>query len=175
MTDIPDRVWRSEFVTQTTGVTTFLLPELGRLTDKDALKDRGPSECCIAAAMAYGVPLWTGSINKDVVEEVWDVQREFGIDAAGFAPFWEQADFVCSHPDIRISSWRRPGKRLIVVANFGAEEAQVTLTPTSPEPGVTFAPAWQADSLTVADGEAHLTVPGYRGALLFAEGMAKPD
>ncbi|MCK5801672.1 MAG: hypothetical protein KAI66_02515, partial [Lentisphaeria bacterium] len=66
MDEMPDRVWRSEFYSPTTGVPTFLLPQIGRLGGKGKRKKRGPSESCIAAAMAYGVPLWA-SLNKQVV------------------------------------------------------------------------------------------------------------
>lgn len=166
MTDIPDRVWRSEFHSPTTGVATFLLPELDRLTNADVSKSPGPSECCIAAAMCYGVPLWAGSINQQVVEEVWAAQQQFGIVGAQFVPFWEQHDLVASDPEIRVSLWRKPGSRLVVVSNFTGQDRKVDLRLAAPDAKAKFHAAWKAEDLTVEGDAARLTVPAYRGALL---------
>jgi len=173
MDGIADRVWRSEFHSPTTGVVTFLLPELGRLTGEGALDDPGPSECCIAAAMCYGVPLWAGSISKEVVEQVWAAQQDFGMADVRFAPFWEQDEFVVSDPGIRVSLWRKPGARLLVVANFADEDCEVQLRPAAPDPDLAFAPAWKADGLTVAAGVATLAVPAKRGALVKVTGITE--
>jgi hypothetical protein len=141
MDDIPDRTWRTEFYTPCTGVTTYLLPELERFPEKQSVKDPGPSECCISAAMCYGVPLWAGSINQQVVEDVWAAQQQFGITDAQFVPYWAQKEFTVSDPDIRVSYWTKPGKRLLVVTNSrtrtgrcrsasrSRSRAQVTLVP----------------------------------------------
>ena len=170
MDGIPDRVWRTEFYSRTTGVVTFLLPELARF-DKAALKERGPSECCISAALCYGVPLWAGSISKEVVEEVWAVQQAFGIDRAEFVPFWQQREVVSSDPDVRVSLWRKPGKRLVVVANFTDQAKAVQLRLVKPTPQAQFRAAWQAMDFSAAAGVAQLKLPPKRGALVVVEGM----
>ena len=169
MDGIPDRVWRTEFYSPATGVMSFLLPELGRLAATDALEDRGPSECCIAAAMTYGAPLWAGSINKEVVEEVWAAQIAFGLEDAKFVPYWKQTEFATDAPEVRVSQWTKPGARLISVANFGDEDQPVTLTCKSV--GVAYEPAWLAADLESEDGVASLTVPAKRGVLIVATGL----
>ncbi|NLC59370.1 MAG: hypothetical protein GX774_21235, partial [Armatimonadetes bacterium] len=171
MEAIPDRTWRTEFYTPTTGVTTFLLPELARFPDKQSTDDPGPSECCIAAAMCYGVPLWAGSINQQVVEEVWAAQQAFGIEDARFVPYWSQREFIASDPEIRVSCWAKPGKRLLVVTNFTGSERPVTLRLAQPRAEVAFQRAWKAADLAVADGAARLTMPAHRGALILVTGM----
>jgi len=171
MDGIPDRVWRSEFYSPTTGVTTFLLPELGRLAGKDALKDPGPSESCITAAMAYGVPLWAGSIHQGVVEAVWAAQQDFGMADARFVPFWSQGELLCADSDLRVSLWRKPGKRLVVVANFTDEDRTAELRPAAPAVAARFTAAWKAEDLSVAGGVARFSVPAKRGALVVVEGL----
>jgi hypothetical protein len=91
--------------------------------------------------MCYGVPLWAGSINQQVVEDVWAAQQQFGITDAQFVPYWAQKEFTVSDPDIRVSYWTKPGKRLLVVTNSrtrtgrcrsasrSRSRAQVTLVP----------------------------------------------
>jgi hypothetical protein len=160
MTSMPDRVWRSEFCTRPTGVRTFLLPQLGRLGDKGVKEERGPSESCIAAAMAYGVPLWA-SCNRSVVEEVWRVQKDFGMDGVRFVPFWSQDAYACDDPDLRISYWEKDGRRLIVVA---------LLTPSAGRAPAAFTPAWvPVGRCEPRAGGIAVTVPGLRGILVTAE------
>ncbi|MBI2299722.1 MAG: LamG domain-containing protein [Armatimonadetes bacterium] len=163
MTDIPDRVWRSEFSTATTGVPTFLLPEMGRLAGEGVLKDRGPSETCIVAAMTYGVPLWAGSINQQVVEEVWAVQQAFGIDKARFTPYWRRKEFTQTEPELLVSYWRRDDTWLVVVSNWTAEPKTAELGLD----GAKLQVVWPAAGEESA-GRVKLTVPGYRGVLVRA-------
>jgi hypothetical protein len=175
MDEIPDRVWRSEFYSPTTGVATFLLPELGRLGDEAALKQRGPSESCLAAALAYGVPIWVGGINPRVVEEVWDVQRAFGMRDAEFVPFWQQRDVSCSDAELRVSLWRKKaGPWLLAVTNFTDRERTAELRIQTPSEHVQFRPAWQAATLSASADSARLTVPAKRGALVFADRQTGP-
>jgi hypothetical protein len=171
MDGIPDRVWRTEFHSPTTGVPTFMLPELGRLTGEDAVKDRGPSECCLAAAMCYGVPLWAGSINQQVVEEVWAVQQQFGMEDAEFVPFWRQQEFTASDREVRVSLWTKPGKRLIVLANFTDKDRKVELRPAVANEKVEFRAAWEADGFAVEGEVARLTVAPRHGALVTVAGI----
>jgi hypothetical protein len=173
MDEVPDRTWRTEFYSPATGVATCLLPELGRLTGAEALKDRGPSECCIAAAMTYGVPLWAGSINQQVVEEVWAAQQAFGIESAEFIPFWGQREVVCSAPQVRLSLWRRAGRRLIVAANWGEQESAVELRLARPDANAQFRAAWKADGLSVYEGAARQAIPAKRGALVAVTGLTE--
>ena len=152
MDEIPDRVWRTEFCSTSTGVATFLLPQLGRLAGAEALQDRGPSECCLAMALCYGVPLWAGSINRTVVEEVWAVQQSFGMKDASFVPFWEQREWTVSDSTVRLSYWRQPGRRLLVLTNPGAAACAVQIRLVTERPGVEYLPGWKADDLSVTAG-----------------------
>ncbi|OGV78942.1 MAG: hypothetical protein A3K19_24020 [Lentisphaerae bacterium RIFOXYB12_FULL_65_16] len=170
MDDIPDRVWRTEFHSPTTGVATFLLPEMGRFGGKDSVDDRGPSECCISAALCYGVPLWAGAINRTVVEEVWAVQQEFGIAGAEFVPFWKQQDLVASDPAVRVSLWRKPGSRLVVLANFTDTDRTVELRPAQADAKLQTRAAWNAPDFAADGSTARLTVKAKRGSLLVVTG-----
>ncbi len=170
MDDMPERVWRSEFCSAATGTPTFLLPEISRFAGGDPYpKDRAPSESCIVAALVHGVPLWAGSMNKAVFEEVWAAQIAFGLKGAQFAPYWSQRELVSDTPDVRISYWRQPGRRLVVVANYAAKPQQVVLRAAGGAAAPRFRAAWQAADLTVRDGAATLTVAAKNGALLVAE------
>ncbi len=171
MDDIPERVWRTEFASAPTGVATFMLPELGRLAGDDALKDPGPSECLIAAAMCYGVPLWAGSIHQRVVEDVWAAQTAFGIAGAEFVPYWRQREIASSDPEVRVSLWKKAGARLLVVANFSEKERVVELRPAAAGAGARYQAVWKADDLAAAGGAARLTVPAKRGALVTVSGL----
>lgn len=171
MDEMPDRVWRSEFYSPTTGAATYLLPELGRLEGREALKDRGPSESCIVAAMCHGVPLWAGGINSQVVEEVWAAQKAFGIAGAEFVPFWRQQELTCPDPQVRVSLWKKAGERLVVIANFSGEDKQATLRPATANAAVKFEAMWKGADLRVADGAAVVTVSAKNGALLRVTGM----
>ena len=167
MDDIPDRTWRTEFYTPGTGVTTFLLPELERFPEKQSTTDPGSSECLMTAAMCYGVPLWAGSMNQKVVEDVWAVEQAFGIEGAPFVPYWAQKEFAVSDPDIRVSYWTKPGKRLLVVSNFTAQDKRVELRAA----GAEFRAAWKAEGMAAGAGVAALTVPAKRGALVVVTGV----
>lgn len=164
MTDIPDRTWRTEFWCGSTGASAFMLPELDRLTNATA--ERGPSECMMAASLSYGVPLWAGSCRQDVVEEVWAVQIAFGMQGAVFTPYWEQQEFACSDPQVRVSYFSRPGKRLVVLANFTDKDRVVTLTAPT---GATLTGVWLAEGLKGEGAKATVTVPAYKGMLLEAK------
>ncbi len=167
MTDIPDRTWRTEFYAPTTGAPAFLLPELDRL-QSDALKDRGASESLLVAAMCYGVPLWAGSCRQDVVEEVWAVQIAFGMKGATFVPYWQQQEFSASDPEVRVSYWSQPGKRLVVLANFADKDRPVTLTAKA---GALLKGAWKTEGMRVDGTTATATVPAYNRLLLTVEGL----
>ncbi|OGS38006.1 MAG: hypothetical protein A3J82_09715 [Elusimicrobia bacterium RIFOXYA2_FULL_69_6] len=169
MDAIPDRVWRTEFYSPTTGVATFLLPEIARFSGERTPKDRGPSECCVAAALTYGVPLWVGSIHPQVVEEVWDVQRAFDMSGAEFLPFWKQALVACSDPEIRVSLWRKRDRLLLAVANFTDRERTAELRLSAPGAAARFRGAWKAEGLTSSADGARLTVPARRGALVLVD------
>ena len=171
MTEMPDRVWRSEFYSPTTGVSTFLLPQIGRLGSKDVChKERGPSESCIAAAMVYGAPIWA-SLNRAVVEEVWAVQSAFGMKGVQFAPFWRQRDVQSSNPDVRVSLWKKPGRWLVIVANFSDAEQRAELRLAKRHAKAVFHSAWLADGLVPGDGGAAITIPARRGVLIRVEGV----
>ena len=166
MDEIPDRVWRTEFHSPTTGVATFLLPQMGRFTSEQTPRDRGPSESCLAAALAYGVPMWIGGINPRVVEEVWDVQRAFGMSGAEFVPFWKQDVVACSDPQLRVSLWKKRDSMLLLVANFTDRDRRAELRLSTKGAAVQFRPAWKAESLEATSDGARLTIPAKRGALV---------
>ncbi len=166
MDEIPDRVWRTEFYSPATGVATFLLPEMGRFTTEQTPRDRGPSESCLAAALAYGVPVWVGGINPRVVEEVWDAQRAFGMSGAEFIPFWRQEAIACSDPQLRVSAWKKRDQLLLVVANFTDRQRSAELRPTAQGAALQFRPAWKAETLAPTTDGARLTISAKRGALV---------
>ncbi len=169
MTEMPDRVWRSEFYSPTTGVATYLLPQIGRLGDKGVKDERGPSESCFAAAMVYGAPI-LASLNREVVEEVWAAQMDFGMVGVSFAPFWRQEDIVCSNPEVRVSLYKKAGAWLVSVANFTDAEQQFEMTVPAHE-AASFAPSWLADGLVAEPGKATLTLLAKRGALIAVTGV----
>lgn len=175
MDEIPDRVWRTEFYSPTTGAATFLLPEFGRFGDEAALRERGPTECCLAAALTYGVPLWVGGVNPRVVEEVWDVQRAFGMEDADFIPFWRQQDVTCSDPLLRVSAWRKKdGGWLLAVTNFTDQPRTAELRMRAADVHVQFRPAWLADGWSATADAARLEVPAKRGALVRVDRQDAP-
>jgi len=152
----------------TTGAVSYLLPELGRLTD--ATKERGPTECLLAAAMCYGVPLWAGSCNREVVEEVWSAQIAFGMKGVKFVPFWEPQEFTVSDPEVRVSYWSKSGRRLVVLSNFTDRDKPVQLTAKCPQ--AVLKPAWNAAGATINGPTVSVTIPAYNGLLLTVEGLA---
>jgi len=166
MDQIPDHVWRSEFYSPTTGVATFLLPQMGRFTSEQAPQDCGPSESCLAAALTYGVPVWVGGVNPRVVEEVWDAQQAFGMGGAEFVPYWRQNSIACSDPELRVSLWKKPDRLLLAVANFTDRDRSAELRPTANGTAVQFRPAWKAETLEPTKDGARLTIPAKRGALV---------
>jgi hypothetical protein len=174
MDEISDRVWRTEFYSPTTGVATFLLPEMGRFTTEQTPRDRGPSESCMAAAMTYGVPVWVGGINPRVVEEVWDAQRAFGMNGAEFVPFWKQDAIACSDPQLRVSLWRKPDRLLLAVANFTDRDRSAELRPSIGNARAQFHPAWKAERLELTKGGVRLSIPAKRGALVLVRPLETP-
>ena len=168
MDEMPDRVWRSEFYSPTTGVPTFLLPQIGRLGNKSLREERGPSEACFAAAMAYGVPLWA-SLNKAVVQEVWAAQKAFGMEGTTFRPFWKQTDITCTNEKLRVSLWKKEEARLVIVTNFTETEQVGNLEVVSGPGAQAFIPVWLADGLATDAGTVTITLPARRGALLRLE------
>jgi hypothetical protein len=172
MDEIPDRTWRTEFSSTSTGVPTFLLPELDRLAGAAALQDPGPSASCLAMALSYGVPLWAGSINQRVVEEVWAVQQQFGLRGAQFVPFWEQREWTVSDPAVRLSLWRKPGARLLALTNLTAAACKIELRPSAGRTDAQYRAGWNTAALEVSGGAATLTVAAKSGTLLL---VSLPD
>ena len=70
-----------------------------------------------------------------------------------------------------MSYWKKPGKRLVVVANFTKQERKIELRLATPRPAAIFAPAWNAPDLAVANGVVRLTLPVRRGALVTVTGL----
>ncbi len=76
-------------------------------------------------------------------------RRAFGIgdDDVRFLAYWDETGLAAQGDDIKLAGWQRPGKLLLLVANFGeAQEAQVALDLAKL--------GWAGGALTVTDAEA---------------------
>jgi hypothetical protein len=87
-------------------------------------------------------------------------RRDFGIgeDDVQFLAYWDETGLKAQGDDIKLAGWQRPGKLLLLVANFGeAQTAQVKL-----DLGKL---GWKGATLAVSDPEQGqtLTVHGHGG------------
>jgi len=76
-------------------------------------------------------------------------RRAFGIgeDDVRFLAYWDDTGLSAEGDDIKLAGWQRPGKLLLLVANFGeAQDARVTLDLTKL--------GWAGGALSVTDAEA---------------------
>ena len=88
-------------------------------------------------------------------------RKAFGIgeDDVRFLPYWDETGLKAAGDDIKLAGWQRPGKLLLLVANFGEQQtAQVTLDLDTL--------GWKGATLAVSDPEqgTKLTVYGHGGA-----------
>jgi hypothetical protein len=87
-------------------------------------------------------------------------RRDFGIgeDDVQFLAYWDETGLKAQGDDIKLAGWQRPGKLLLLVANFGeAQTAQVKLDLSKL--------GWKGATLAVSDPEQGqtLTVHGHGG------------
>jgi hypothetical protein len=78
-----------------------------------------------------------------------EMRAKFGIgaDDVRFLPYWEKTGLTAAGKDIKLAGWLRPGKLLLLVANFGEQQtAQVTLDLAKL--------GWAGKTVSVTDAEA---------------------
>jgi len=83
------------------------------------------------------------------------IRREFGIgaDDVTFLPYWDKTGLEAADNDIKLAGWQRPGKLLLLVANFGEQQTvQVTLDLDKL--------GWKGATLAVSDPEQGTKMPG---------------
>ncbi len=71
----------------------------------------------------------TGNHNGQA-RELLAIRHDFGIgaDDVKFLPYWDQTALSAEAKDIKVAGWLRPGKLLLLIANFGeSQDAAVTL------------------------------------------------
>jgi len=93
-------------------------------------------------------------------ENLIATRRQFGIGAeeVKFLPYWDQTGLHAEGNDIKLAGWQRPGKLLLLVANFGEKQtAQASLDLEKL--------GWKGATLAVSDPEQgqSLIVPGKDG------------
>jgi hypothetical protein len=98
-------------------------------------------------------------------------RRDFGIseDDVQFLAYWDETGLKAQGDDIKLAGWQRPGKLLLLVANFGeAQTAQVKL-----DLGKL---GWKGATLAVSDPEQGqtLTVFGHGGAVTITHDAPAP-
>jgi hypothetical protein len=97
---------------------------------------------------------WGGS-----PQPIWKLWDEFGVSGSEFTGWWDPGCAVkAGDPGCRATIWKKPGKTLIAVGNFGSQPARTTLA-------IDFA------ALGLDSKHAHLYAPelkGFQPELLFA-------
>jgi hypothetical protein len=88
-------------------------------------------------------------------------RKAFGIgeDDVRFLPYWDETGLKAAGKEIKLAGWQRPGKLLLLVANFGEQQtARVSLDLDTL--------GWKGATLAVSDPEqgTKLTVYGHGGA-----------
>ena len=90
----------------------------------------------------------TGNHNGHA-RNLMEMRAKFGIgaDDVRFLPYWEKTGLTAAGKDIKLAGWLRPGKLLLLVANFGEQQtAQVTLDLAKL--------GWAGKTVSVTDAEA---------------------
>ena len=163
MDEIPDRVWRTEFYSPTTGVATFLLAgnrSLGRRAAsrpraQRVVPGRGPGLRRAGLGRRHQPPCGRGGLGCPA-----GLRHERG----GVRPVLAAGDASCSDAELRVSFWRKKaGPWLLAVTNFTDRERTAELRMQTPGEHVQFRPAWQAATLSASADSARLTVPAKRG------------
>jgi len=124
--------WRAEYLSPTTGVVTFMLPQWGRISPERDRQIRFPTENLVAMAALHNVPIWAGFTNVDVINEYWSVLVGFGVEDAEFQPYWEEPPLRAETRGVRVSVYSKPRKMLAVVVNFSEEDKRAELLLDSP-------------------------------------------
>ena len=78
--------------------------------------------------MVYGA---TNRSNVGTISPapVWKLWKDFGIEEAQMIGYWDETCPVkTDHPDVKATVYVRPGKTLVAIGNFGAQDQTIRLT-----------------------------------------------
>ncbi len=136
--------------------------------------------------MQVGGNLWTGLVFGmtgregwgGVAAPVWGVWDKFRAGSSEFVGWWDPACPVrVDRREVRVSVWKRPGAVLAAIANFSDETVREPLTVYWNDLGLRregcrlYFPGMDGLQLErVADADAAVTLPPWRGALIWIDG-----
>lgn len=87
-------------------------------------------EEAVSMALLHDIPVRPNVDRLELFRRLWRLFDEFDRHASQWIPYWQSSGVVaCSHPEIKVSLYNRPGNGCILVAvNVGTEEIQADLT-----------------------------------------------
>ncbi|NLB96190.1 MAG: LamG domain-containing protein [Armatimonadetes bacterium] len=165
--------WRASFATEAWGIPVVVLPQFKM--NANWMKDPELAHRLMAAVVPHDAMIWPIFSETETVTSYRRALMEFGIGEADtrFIPYWKKdAGLECAHPGVKLSAYQRPGKLLLLLANWTAEDASgvtVSLAPALLEKG---APTRARDALSgeavpvTAGGRLVLAVPAKRVRLV---------
>lgn len=131
--------WRAIQCGHAYGFSNFLLPML-----KSAADDPIPMEQAMGLMLLYNMELWPGYGHQDPQRRVRKACERFGIIGAAFTPFWQpDLPVTASHPAVRVSLYRHPGRAMLVLVNKAAEPVTATLSLDAATLGVAAGAPWK--------------------------------
>lgn len=93
---------------------------------KEFLPGKFPESYLVPLALVHGVGVFATAPSKQPVWQVWDA---FGIGDAEWVPYWRNSGLVTSsHPDVKVTYYKKPKQILLVAATNRHRVPEATIT-----------------------------------------------
>lgn len=121
---------RAIYMTSNWGPVSFIIPEFATPAGPPRQEwIMGPerSELLLAYTLLHDIKVWPIYINLDVLRHVWSVQDGFGLKGSEFIPYFAN-DIITGQTDtLKVSTWKRDNRLLLVISNLGPTSQRATL------------------------------------------------
>jgi len=115
--------WRAAFAPEAWGIPPVVIPQFKM--SGEWMRDPAMAASLMAAVTPHDLMVWPVFAETDTIMGVRDQLMEFGIGEPDvrFIGYWEaDAGIRCTDERVRVSAYVRPGRALLVAANWSDEE-----------------------------------------------------
>jgi hypothetical protein len=129
---LPPDVLQAQYRGRPFGLVPIFLPALGRTADSPEAEavfiDQTERLC--ALLFLHDIPtMWGFRAHAPTVYKYWEAMDRFGLAGVECLPYWGNGGRIrTSHPDVRVTVYRKLGKALVIVANTGDAVAQTEVS-----------------------------------------------
>jgi hypothetical protein len=125
---LPPDVLHAQYRGQALGIVPIFLPHLAPVDGSEeavAAVIRQTEHLC-ALLFVHDMPnMWGFRAHAPTIHTYWQAMDRFGMVGVDCLPYWRSAGRVASsHPDVKVTVYRKNGQALFVAANLGEEDAR---------------------------------------------------